>query len=279
MYRPKTQILVAASLLASTSLGAQEINESNLWYGDEPGIEVVFRTGENLAFTDDDPRVDAEMTAFARGMEQAVLKIGERAYLAYGWDITSPMMVVGDDGVIIIDPPMAMEAGRETLEAFRRVTDLPVRAIVYTHNHIDHVSGVKAFASEEDVAAGLHRHGWVDDDDPVIADDHHRACDVPPVGQVGPLADLEDRLLHPARERGHLGVDTGIVVGEREILARAKDHLDPRLVPVPEIALVDLLRPEGRTRQQGGGDQDLRLGTVHVQAPLASARRWARYSR
>ena len=154
MYRPKTQILVAASLLASTSLGAQEINESNLWYGDEPGIEVVFRTGENLAFTDDDPRVDAEMTAFARGMEQAVLKIGERAYLAYGWDITSPMMVVGDDGVIIIDPPMAMEAGRETLAAFRRVTDLPVRAIVYTHNHIDHVSGVKAFASEEDVAAG-----------------------------------------------------------------------------------------------------------------------------
>jgi len=26
--------------------------------------------------------------------------------LVYGWDITSPIMVVGDDGIIIIDPPM-----------------------------------------------------------------------------------------------------------------------------------------------------------------------------
>ncbi len=37
---------------------ALELNESNLWYGDGKGIEVVFRTGENLAFTDDDPKVD-----------------------------------------------------------------------------------------------------------------------------------------------------------------------------------------------------------------------------
>jgi alkyl sulfatase BDS1-like metallo-beta-lactamase superfamily hydrolase len=63
-------------------------------------------------------------------------------------------MVVGDDGIIIIDPPMSLEAGEETLAAFRKVTDLPVRAIVYTHNHIDHVAAVKAFASEEQVAAG-----------------------------------------------------------------------------------------------------------------------------
>ena len=47
-----------------------------------------------------------------------------------------------------------MEAGEETLEAFRKVTDKPVKAIVYTHNHIDHVAAVKAFTTEEDVAAG-----------------------------------------------------------------------------------------------------------------------------
>jgi alkyl sulfatase BDS1-like metallo-beta-lactamase superfamily hydrolase len=39
-------------------------------------------------------------------MEQAFLKIGDCTYLVYGWDITSPIMVVGDDGIIIIDPPM-----------------------------------------------------------------------------------------------------------------------------------------------------------------------------
>jgi alkyl sulfatase BDS1-like metallo-beta-lactamase superfamily hydrolase len=87
-------------------------------------------------------------------MDQALLKIGDNAYLAYGYALTSPMMMVGDDGIIIIDPPESLEAGLETLEAFRQVTDKPVRAIVYTHNHFDHVAAVKAFTTEEEVASG-----------------------------------------------------------------------------------------------------------------------------
>lgn len=64
------------------------------------------------------------------------------------------MMMVGDDGIIIIDPPESVEIGTEILAAFRRVTDKPVKAIIYTHKHIDHVAGVKAFTTEEEVAAG-----------------------------------------------------------------------------------------------------------------------------
>ena len=102
-------LLIAVTLImvGATSALGQQVNESGLWFGNGPGIEVVFRTGENLAYTEESPKVDPRMTQFARGMDQALLKIGERAYLAYGWDITSPMMVVGDDGIIIIDPPMA----------------------------------------------------------------------------------------------------------------------------------------------------------------------------
>ena len=64
------------------------------------------------------------------------------------------MMVVGDNGLIIIDPPESLEAVQETMEAFRTVTDLPVKAIVYTHNHFDHVAAVRAFTTEDDVASG-----------------------------------------------------------------------------------------------------------------------------
>lgn len=144
--------LMAAGFAVYTS--AQTENASKLWYGGDEGIEVVWKTGENLAYTEESPKVDPRMTAHARKMDQALLKIGDRSYLAYGWGLTSPMMVVGDDGLIIIDPPESLEAGQETLEAFRRVTDKPVRAIVYTHNHFDHVAAVKAFTTEEDVASG-----------------------------------------------------------------------------------------------------------------------------
>ncbi len=149
-------VLVLATLIMAVTepVLAQQVNPSNLWFGGDEGIEIVFRTGTNLAYTEDDPKVDPRMTKQALTMDQTLLKIGDRTYLAFGWDITSPMMVVGDDGIIIIDPPMSVESGQETLEAFRRVTDKPVKAIVYTHNHIDHVAGVKAFTTEEDVASG-----------------------------------------------------------------------------------------------------------------------------
>ena len=133
---------------------AIEVNGSNLWFGGDSGVEVVWRTGNNMAYTEDDPKVDPRMTKHACGFDQALLKVGERAYLAYGWGLTSPMMMVGEDGVIIIDPPESVEAGRECLAAFRRVTDKPVKAIIYTHNHFDHVAGAKAFTTEEDVASG-----------------------------------------------------------------------------------------------------------------------------
>ena len=149
-------LLIAVTLImvGATSALGQQVNESGLWFGNGPGIEVVFRTGENLAYTEEDPRIDPRLTQQGRGMDQALLKIGDRSYLAFGWGITSPMMVVGDDGIIIIDPPESLEMGQETLEAFRRVTDLPVKAIVYTHNHFDHVAAVKAFTTEEEVASG-----------------------------------------------------------------------------------------------------------------------------
>ncbi len=147
-------VAAAVSMLGATPSLGQQVNESGLWFGDGPGMEVVLRTGLNLAYTEEDPKVDPRMTRQARGMDQALIKIGDHTYLAFGWGLTSPMMVVGDDGIIIIDPPESLEMGQETLEAFRRVTDLPVKAIVYTHNHFDHVAAVKAFTTEEDVSSG-----------------------------------------------------------------------------------------------------------------------------
>jgi hypothetical protein len=55
------------------------------------------------------------MTKHARAFGQALLKVGKLAYLAYGWALTSPMMM-GDDGIIIIDPPESVEAGAEILQ-------------------------------------------------------------------------------------------------------------------------------------------------------------------
>ncbi len=37
-------------------------------------------------------------------MVPGVYQVGEQVYLAYGYALTSTAMIVGDDGIIIIDP-------------------------------------------------------------------------------------------------------------------------------------------------------------------------------
>ncbi len=73
-------IAIAIAMLVTAPAQGQSVNESNLWYGDGPGMEVVFRTGENLAYTEDNPKVDPRMTHHARGIDQAQIKIAERSY-------------------------------------------------------------------------------------------------------------------------------------------------------------------------------------------------------
>ncbi|MGA2286270.1 MAG: alkyl sulfatase dimerization domain-containing protein [Dehalococcoidia bacterium] len=51
------------------------------------------------------------------------------------------------DGVVIVDTSLATN-GAEIVRELRKRTDLPVRTIIYTHGHIDHVTGVDAFLAD-----------------------------------------------------------------------------------------------------------------------------------
>jgi len=98
--------------------------------------------------------VHPKLTEHSRKMVPGVYQVAERVYLAYGYALTSPAMIVGDDGVIIVDPPEDVNKGRITLDEFRKFSDKPVKAVIYSHWHIDHFGGVAAFASHEDAASG-----------------------------------------------------------------------------------------------------------------------------
>lgn len=54
--------------------------------------------------------------------------------------------VVGDDGVLVIDSFQVPEAANALLAAIRQKTGLPVRYVVNTHYHLDHVAGNGIYA-------------------------------------------------------------------------------------------------------------------------------------
>src|SRR5262245_4250722 len=76
-------------------------------------------------------------------------------YQLRGFDLSVMSVIEGDDGVVVIDPLISRETAAAAFALYRRERgERPVRAVIYTHSHVDHFGGVKGIVSQADVAAG-----------------------------------------------------------------------------------------------------------------------------
>jgi glyoxylase-like metal-dependent hydrolase (beta-lactamase superfamily II) len=53
--------------------------------------------------------------------------------------------VVTEDGIVVIDSGISEVRGEALLAAIRTVSNKPIRYLIYTHGHVDHVKGAPAF--------------------------------------------------------------------------------------------------------------------------------------
>jgi uncharacterized sulfatase len=66
-------------------------------------------------------------------------------YTAVGYGDSTLSMIVGDAGVVMVDTGSGGTRGAQAHDAFRRISKLPVRGIIYTHSHVDHTTGASLF--------------------------------------------------------------------------------------------------------------------------------------
>jgi len=60
-------------------------------------------------------------------------------------------VIVNRDDVLIVDSHISPESGRVMLQELKAITDKPVRFLLNTHFHFDHVNGNQAFAPAVDI--------------------------------------------------------------------------------------------------------------------------------
>lgn len=76
-------------------------------------------------------------------------------YQVRGFDLANMTLVRGDSGWILFDVLLTSETAAAALAlANEQLGELPVRAVVYSHSHIDHFGGVLGVISEQQVRAG-----------------------------------------------------------------------------------------------------------------------------
>ena len=88
-------------------------------------------------------------------IQDGLFEVGPGIYQLRGFDLSVMSVVEGDTGVIVIDPLISAETARAAFDLYTAHRgERPVRAMIYTHSHVDHFGGVKGIISQEQVDAG-----------------------------------------------------------------------------------------------------------------------------
>ena len=97
------------------------------------------------------PEVESnpDLAAHSAEFKQEVIKVVDGVYVAVGFGLANSVLLVGDDGVVIVDAMESAEAAVPVKEAFNKITSKPVKAIIYTHFHSDHTQGATVMAGND----------------------------------------------------------------------------------------------------------------------------------
>ncbi len=189
--------------------------------------------------------------------------------------------VIGDDGVAVIDTFEHEDAARALLAEIRKKTSLPIKFVVDTHYHLDHVAGNGVFAQAGAVVmAQRNVRAWIHTENlkffgPKITPAQRAMVEgyfAPElVYDSGVTLYLGKRELIVKTFKGHTGGDSAVIIpgenGGHDIVFCGDlfwNHLLPNLIDANTKALIENLRDLSRVRATTGDNAQSSAGTVFV---------------
>nr|WP_188419928.1 alkyl sulfatase dimerization domain-containing protein [Oxalicibacterium solurbis] len=76
-------------------------------------------------------------------------------YQVRNLDLSNMTIIEGKEGITIVDPLVSAETAKVGIDLYyAKRGKKPVKAVIYTHSHVDHYGGVRGVVDEADVKAG-----------------------------------------------------------------------------------------------------------------------------
>ena len=127
-------------------------------------LEITDDTGKVVwsqsafAFLDEDSPDTANPSLWRNAQLNHIyglFEVTDGIYQVRGYDMSNITFVKGDTGWIVLDPLMTIECSEAALNLVNEnIGEYPIKAVIYSHSHVDHYGGVKGIIDEEDVLNG-----------------------------------------------------------------------------------------------------------------------------
>ncbi|MEM7118429.1 MAG: alkyl sulfatase dimerization domain-containing protein [Chloroflexota bacterium] len=89
----------------------------------------------------------AEQTAEFR---KEIIEVVGGVHVAVGYGLANSILIEGEDGVIVVDTLGSKESAEILAADFAKIWgEQPIAAVIFTHNHADHVLGAGVFAGDD----------------------------------------------------------------------------------------------------------------------------------
>jgi len=84
-----------------------------------------------------------------------LFEVTDGVYQVRNQDLSNMTIIEGEEGIVVVDPLLTAETAKVAIDLyFENRGQKPIKAVNYTHSHVDHYGGVRGVVDEADVASG-----------------------------------------------------------------------------------------------------------------------------
>jgi alkyl sulfatase BDS1-like metallo-beta-lactamase superfamily hydrolase len=91
----------------------------------------------------------AALKAHSAQFRQEVVQVLPGIHVAIGYGLANAVLIEGREADILVDAMESAEAAAAVKEAFARISTKPIKALIYTHFHSDHIGGGRILAGAD----------------------------------------------------------------------------------------------------------------------------------